>query len=159
MCTIFLNIFVETDLLLAVMAPPCRGYSKWGHLNRKINPQAWKESRELSVPLARLSGDVALEQVNNGRHYLVEQPQGSGLFQEECWVKLRDRSYQTLIDQCMVGLQMSKEPFWPVKKPTELWHSDSALGSHLQGLRCDGSHPHAHIGSWERKWTSYSEKF
>ena len=71
-------------------------------LNRKINPQAWKESRELSVPLARLSGDVALEQVDNGRHYLVEQPQGSGLFQEDCWVKLRGRSSSN-VDRSMHG--------------------------------------------------------
>ena len=133
---------------VTIMAPPCRGYSKWGHLNRKINPEAWMESRKMSVPLARLSGDVALEQVDNGRHYLVEQPQGSGLFQEDCWMKLNERSHRTILDQCMVGLQMRKEPFWPVKKPTEIWCDDPTLTMYLQGLRCDGSHPHAHIGSW-----------
>ncbi len=62
-------------------------------------------------------------------------------------MKLSERSHRTVLDQCMVGLQMSKEPFWPVKKPPEIWCDDPALVMYLQGLRCDGSHPHAHIGS------------
>lgn len=55
-----------------LLAPPCKGYSKRGHLNRKSNYQAWVNSRKLSVQLDRLSGDVALEQVSNDRHFFVE---------------------------------------------------------------------------------------
>ena len=69
-----------------ILAPPCKGYSRWGHLNKKINYDAWLESRKLSVPLARLSGDVAAEQVSAGRHAFVEQPYGSGLYDEPEWV-------------------------------------------------------------------------
>ena len=43
---------------------------------------------------------------------------------------------------------MNKPPYWPVRKTTEIWASDERLLIHLQNLRCDGSHPHAHIGSW-----------
>ena len=43
---------------------------------------------------------------------------------------------------------MHKSPYWPVRKTTEIWASDERLLMYLQNLRCDGSHPHAHIGSW-----------
>ena len=131
-----------------LLAPPCRGYSKWGHLNRKINHEAWVESRQLSVPLARLSGDVAIEQYNNGRHFFVEQPQGSGLYEEPPWLKLKDYMFSIVFDQCMTGLCMLKPPYLPVRKPTECKASHPALLMFLQNLRCDGSHEHAHIGSW-----------
>lgn len=46
--------------------------------------EAWVESRQLSVPLARLSGDVANEQCSNGRRFFVEQPQGSVCMRSPC---------------------------------------------------------------------------
>ena len=76
-----------------LLAPPCKGYSKWGHLNKKINYEAWLNSRKLSVPLARLSGDVAVEQVSSGRHAFVEQPHGSGLFEEPEMVETPTTSF------------------------------------------------------------------
>jgi hypothetical protein len=133
---------------VVLLAPPCRGYSKWGHLNRKINYEAWVQGQKLSVPLARLSGDVAIEQFSNGRHFFVEQPHGSGLYQEPPWLKLKDFMFTAVFDQCMTGLRMLKPPFLPVRKTTECKASHPALLMYLQNLRCDGSHEHAHIGSW-----------
>ena len=40
------------------------------------------QPKKLSVPLARLSADVAKEQVSAGRHAFVEQQYGSGLYDE-----------------------------------------------------------------------------
>ena len=134
--------------LVILMAPPCKGYSKWGSLNQKINPEAWKASRDLSVPLAKLCGNIAAEQLNNQRDFLIEQPQGSGLYKESEWLKILHRLYTVIFDQCMTGLKMNSPPFWPIKKPTECKASHPALLVHLQNLRCDGSHKHAHIGHW-----------
>lgn len=131
-----------------LMAPVCKGYSKWGHLNRRMNHDAWLASRRISVPLAKLSGKVAKVQVDSGRHFLVEQPQGSGLFQEKEWTELSDLCYSVTFDQCMVGLKMQQHPWWPVKKPTECRASHPSLIAFLQNLRCSGNHPHAHIGKW-----------
>eukprot|EP00435_Cladocopium_sp_Y103_P042293 s661_g11.t1 len=97
---------------------------------------------------AQLSGDVAAEQFNNGRHFFVEQPQGSGLYQEPPWLRLKDFMFTAVFDQCMTGLRMLKPPFLPVRKTTECKASHPALLMYLQNLRCDGSHEHAHIGSW-----------
>ena len=70
-----------------LLASPCKGYSRWGHFNKRIKFDAWLDSRKLSVPLARfrLSGDVAKEQVSAGRHVFVEQPYGRGLYREPQW--------------------------------------------------------------------------
>eukprot|EP00435_Cladocopium_sp_Y103_P066882 s366_g29.t1 len=86
------------------------GYSRWGHLNKKINYKVWLESRQLSVPLARLSGDVAAEQVSAGRDAFVEQPHGSGLYEEPEWLKLKPKLFTAVFDQCMTGLRMNKHP-------------------------------------------------
>ena len=131
-----------------ILAPPCKGFSKWGHLNQKINHDAWVKSRQLSVPLARLSGDVAIEQVSSNRHFLVEQPLASGLHDEPQWKQLKSMMSSVVFDQCMTGLRMSKSPWWPVRKPTECKASHPSLLTHLYNLRCDGTHQHAHIGSW-----------
>lgn len=131
-----------------LLAPPCKGYSRWGHLNKMINYDAWLESRKLSVPLARLSGNVAAEQVSAGRHAFVEQPYGSGLYDEPEWVRLKPLLFTAVFDQCMTGLRMNKPPWWPVRKTTECKASHPSLLVNLQNLRCNGKHPHAHIGSW-----------
>ena len=158
MCGIDLNKAKDVQYLFAyvrrnkpkviLMAPPCKGYSKWGHLNKRINYDAWLASRKLSVPLAKLSGRIAQEQVSAGRHFFVEQPHGSGLYDEPEWVQLKHLMFTAVFDQCMTGLRMNKPPWWPVRKTTECKASHPLLLVHLQGLKCDGKHPHAHIGSW-----------
>ena len=100
------------------------------------------------MPLARLSGEVALEQVRNGRHFLVEQPQGSGLYAEPQWKILAPLMFTLVFDQCMTGLRTNKHPWWPVRKTTEIKASHPSLLTYLQNPKCDGSHPYAHIGSW-----------
>ena len=57
----------------------------FAHLNRVINHPAWVRSRRVSVPLAKLAGEVALIQVRNGRHFLAEHPQGSDLWSLAVW--------------------------------------------------------------------------
>ena len=131
-----------------ILAPPCRGYTKWGHINKKINHEAWLAGRRLSVPLAKLSGKIAKHQLQQRRHFIVEQPHGSGLVSEPEWQEIAPSCHSVVFDQCMVGLRMKREPFLPVRKTTECWASDPLLLMHLQNLRCDGSHMHAHIGSW-----------
>ena len=133
-----------------LLAPPCKGYSRWGHFNKRINFDAWLDSRKLSVPLARfrLSGDVAKEQVSAGHHVFVEQPYGRGLYGEPQWFQLKPILFTVVFDQCMTGLRMNKPPWWSVRKTTECKATHPLLLMHLQNLRCDGTHPHAHIGSW-----------
>eukprot|EP00975_Prorocentrum_lima_P006734 1447903-Prorocentrum_lima.AAC.1 len=70
------------------MAPPCTGLKGFSALNTMVAPDAWHKSRNLSVPLGDLSGEIALHQLRHGRHFIVENPQGSELFGLPAWVKL-----------------------------------------------------------------------
>ena len=59
---------------VVVMAPPCRGFGPWIHLNEVINPHAAQGARAEGVPLAKLCARVAEFQLNNKRHFILEQP-------------------------------------------------------------------------------------
>ena len=147
----FLMLYIDRNKpKVVLMGPPCIGYCKWGNLNKRINPAAWLRGRRLSVPMARLCGNVALKQISEDRHFILEQPHGSGLFEEPQWQQLREFSFRVVFDQCMVGLKMNTFPFWPVRKTTEVWASAECLLWFLQDLKCDGQHQHAHIGSWSK---------
>ena len=97
------------------------------------------KGRKLSVPMAKPCGDVALKQISGHRHFMLEQPHGSGLFEEPQSQQLCELCFKVVFDQCMVGLKMSKFPLWPVRKTTEAWASSACLYVW-----------HAHIGSWSR---------
>ena len=56
----FLMNYMTNKPRVVLMGPPCIGYCKWGNLNKRINYAAWLRGRKLSVPMAKLCGDVAL---------------------------------------------------------------------------------------------------
>eukprot|EP00975_Prorocentrum_lima_P054973 11526909-Prorocentrum_lima.AAC.1 len=57
------------------MAPACAGLKGFTALNIIVAPDAWHKSRNVSVPLGDLAGEIALHQLRNGRHFIVENPQ------------------------------------------------------------------------------------
>ena len=134
---------------MVIMAPPCVGYCSWGRVNEKINPETWARSRALSVHTASVSGNVAQMQVQRGDGFLVEQPKGSGLYQEKEWLALKDVIHTVIVDQCMTGLRMLKPPYLPVRKRTEIKGFPGMILQFLHGLECDGGHQHAQIGKWK----------
>eukprot|EP00975_Prorocentrum_lima_P039020 8198608-Prorocentrum_lima.AAC.1 len=60
--------------ICGVMAPPCTGLKGFSALNRIIAPDGWHNSRDISIPLGDLAGQIALRRLNHGRHFLVENP-------------------------------------------------------------------------------------
>ena len=64
----------------------------------------------VSVPLARLCGAIALWQMSQGRHVIVEQPAGSKLFLLEEWQKLaEDRSKSEDLTNLMAKMELREE--------------------------------------------------
>ena len=59
---------------IMLISTPCTGMKGFKELNRAINPHAYHKSRNLSVPLGRLAGEVAYKQCLDGRHFLSEHP-------------------------------------------------------------------------------------
>eukprot|EP00975_Prorocentrum_lima_P013065 2773082-Prorocentrum_lima.AAC.1 len=70
------------------MAPPCTGLKGFSAINRIIAPDAWHKSRLLPIPLGNLAGEIALHQLNQGRHFLVDNPRISELFELSAWTKV-----------------------------------------------------------------------
>ena len=71
-------------------------------------------------------------ELSENRHFMLEQPHGSGLFEEPQWQQLCEFSFKVVFDQCMVRLKINKYPYWPVRKTTEVWASAECLLWFLQ---------------------------
>jgi hypothetical protein len=127
--------------LVIVMAPVCTPYSPLARLNRIINQPAWQLSFQTAEPIAKLCGRLAQIQLEAHRHFLVEQPLGSTMFETHPWPKVvqDSRSLSIVFDQCQVGQTING---LPARKPTELIASASELLKPFCGKVCDGSHEH-----------------
>ena len=143
----------EHEPLVIVMAPPCKGFSALQALNKVIYPDAWKKAYDEGVVMAELCAALANIQLSAGRHFLVEQPSASKLFQLPSWQKIikHPRCRAVEFDQCQTGLKMLDPPFLPVQKPTVLVASSETLMARFRGLKCDQKHQHANITSLSAK--------
>ena len=91
-----------------------------------------------SRALGRFSDRVALSQLERGKTFLVEEPAGSGLYNELEWKQLEGHVLKVVFEQCMTGLRTGKEPFLPVRKSTEIRALHEQFLFHLRNSRCDG---------------------
>ena len=107
----------------------------------------------MGLPLAKLCAAIAMFQVQAGRHYVVEQPRGSDMFQLPEWQALVDVSYKCQFDQCQLGLKEKCPPYLPLLKPTEMWSSHPTITQHLAGLHCNKQHEsHGKVNSEAQVW-------
>ena len=127
------------DVLFA--APTCTPWS--------TNARAWTEEardhqRSYETSALKFLRILILVQTLLGRHWMIEQPAGSELFDSEDsplssllsqHSTLLER-HTTVIDQCMYGAVMDD---LPVKKRTRL---ESSFPPHHQPRQCDHSHRH-----------------
>ena len=127
----FWKYIQNTNPYVVIMTPPCGGFGPWARLNRLIYPEAFHRTHDIGMQLAHLCAQVATFQVKHGRHYVIEQPQGSEMFQMKEWVQILRHSHQCCFDQCQVGLRESKKPFLPLLKPTDMRSSHPSMLRHL----------------------------
>ena len=130
-----------------IMAPR---FSPWSLLNEVIHPDAVAEARAQGIPLANLCAAVAKHQVDNTRHFVLEQPCQSTLFQIESWKKLMPRIHEAVCDQCRFGLVSSLGE--PLKKPTRFVASHPILLEHVRNRFCNQQHQHGKVKSEAERW-------
>ena len=140
-----------------VMAPQCTGMAGWGSLNAVINPEAHQRSVRISHHLGNICARCAKMQIDGGRHYFLEQPKGSDLFNLLSFRILLTHSTWCLMHMCMVGLKSTRGKL--LKKPSELWASHESLLWRFRSRICDSQHEHDKIEGGESKpsqiWTWY----
>ena len=129
---------------IIVMAPTCTPYGKLANLNFKIHFDGWYRTWQNTFPHARFCGRIAKLQLQEGRHFFREQPQGSHMDEEPPWPEViaDPRVVRTTVDQCAFGQVVNG---LPAKKPTDCMASHPLLLSNFEGMRCRGCPVHANL--------------
>ena len=142
---------------VVVMGPICGPFGPLGNRNRVLHHEAWLKACETAVPLAQFCGEIAMCQLEAGRHVLVEQPYPSNLYLIDPWPEIRKhpKCLRVIFDQCQVG-QTSEG--MPVKKPTELVATDEILLRRFSGKICHNEHQHIQLlggkAAATQRWTA-----
>ena len=108
---------VDFRPLIFIMSPPCTGLKGFAALNAVIHHDAWLCSVQHSKKLGHLCGQIAQEQLRKHRHFIVEQPVGSALFELPVWRAIASQAFVVKFDQCMTGLKGRKSGM-PIRKRT-----------------------------------------
>eukprot|EP00971_Amphidinium_carterae_P351093 6491908-Amphidinium_carterae.1 len=146
---------------VVVLSPPCTAFSNWSHLNRIVHPKAYRQSLMNGSSCSSLAAQIAEAQLRNGRHFLLENPQGSELFKRPEWQRLQQQySIQEVsFPQCAAGLRSPSGA--PILKRTTLWSSSPHLVRAFQQLRCTCTQEHKRVegselghpmSTWSAQW-------
>ena len=130
-------------------SPPCTAFSMLQGLNfKKMAPERVKAI--LNEGRRHLHFVISLYklQLDEGRHFLHEHPQGASSWKDVQMLKLLNhpRVKTTVSDQCQYGL-VTPGPggdMMPAKKPTK-WASSSPQMLARLSKRCAGDHEHQHL--------------
>ena len=66
--------------MVAILNVPCIGLTGWQTLNEYANPETWRQSKQMPVPLANLAGNIAEMQLKHHRHFISEHPQTTEMY-------------------------------------------------------------------------------
>ena len=102
----FIDYVTHYKPTVIVGSPPCTSNGGWSRLNRYRNPDQWAEQRQIGRRLSQLLAHACWLQYNNGRHWIVENPYPSDLWEFSEWQELfdDDRTTFAIHDQCTSGL-------------------------------------------------------
>ena len=111
-------------------------FGSWANLTRFLHPATWEETRRIGELLATFAARIVRLQIEANRHFVLENPAGSGLFHLECFKRVWESGKVMSINvpQCAFGLVVDGIP---VRKDTTLWASNSLLLKLFLGVRCD----------------------
>ena len=120
-----------------IAAPPCTSTGSWSHFNRVVHHTTWLRTRRTLNRIASLTAEVCRRQLHGNRHFLVENPFPSDLWDFPEWKSLANESQvcSVIHDQCQSGL---KHPLTkrPVRKRTQFMSSHRTLARRLD-RQCD----------------------
>ena len=138
---------------VVVMAPICTPFGPLGSRNRMLHPETWERSFVYASKLAEFCGCIALIQLEEGRHFLCEQPFPSKLYEVAPWPQVRQHCLRVVFDQCTVGQCING---LPVKKPTELVATHHILLKRFANHICQNDHQHQQLlgglAKYAQKW-------
>ena len=127
-----------------IAGPPCTAFSSWSRLNSKLSPENHARVMHIGLTLAKLVAEIAMYQLKHDRHFIIENPWGSAIWQLPCFVSLiaQPNVAYAQCDQCMTGL--CDPTGIPTRKSTCFLGSCARIIRRLR-LKCDDSHPHVQL--------------
>ncbi|CAJ1414999.1 unnamed protein product [Effrenium voratum] len=136
------HLIKESKPYCVVLAFPC---GPWSALMRLNPAKDLAERRRAAKVLVDFAAEVALLQLREGRHFIMENPRGSDAWKLPIVQRLlqHPRVRSVYIDQCAFGLKSAGGELH--QKPTRLVTSSQALVSRVRGGKCDRSHHHAPV--------------
>ena len=137
------RIIIKHRPLVLVMSPACTPFGPLGNFNKVVNYETWLESYRKAAPHGRFCARLALLQLSQRCHFIVEQPYPSALFEEGEWPKVlrNEKVVHRIFHQCRTGQRAACGRL--AKKPTQLYASHEALVAPFEDLKCNGRHEHA----------------
>ena len=129
------------------MAPECGPWCSWSRFNANRSITGYEKiqrSRELSRVHLKLCTLVMKIQINANRHFHMENPIHSDLWNQPEVKDILDNTCEISFDQCQYGLR-HPETFQPIKKGTRVQTSSTELVCTLDSRFCHKKHSHAHI--------------
>ena len=129
-----------------LLSPPCTTFSPLRRLsNYKRPPWFVKEEEAEGDDHLDFSNELAMEQMNEGRGFVLEQPKPATSWQRPSTLTLLDHPdvYRIYLDQCRFALRAHKGPFkgMLVRKPTCLATNIDGLADYLE-KKCLNNHKH-----------------
>ena len=128
---------------IIIAGPPCTAFGAWSRYNRSqaASHDTWQKNYKIGKALADLTAEIALWQLQNHRHFVIENPATSDMWAlpKMTQVRQHENAVEIVCDQCMLGL---RDPAGHLtRKSTKFLASDIRLIQRL-GKRCDKSHYH-----------------
>eukprot|EP00971_Amphidinium_carterae_P349854 6491262-Amphidinium_carterae.1 len=144
-----------------VAAPPCTAFGAWSRFNSVMHPHSHRLALLNGSACSRVCAEVSLLQLQGGRHFLVENPQASQLWQRQEWQQLtmQHALFHVTIDQCAAGLV--SPTMQPMRKRTTFLSSSPLILSGLKHFQCHCRQPHQQIAGnanghslsrWSQQW-------
>ena len=140
------RVLTEEEPDLVVLTPECRAFSQMMNVN-------WERMSAEDVERVRVSGmamfqfciRVAEHQIRNGKHFLLEQPDGASSWETHAakWLAMRLQVESVSFDQCRFGLNPSGRGL--SKKRTRFMLNQYSIHKEFLDKDCTGDHEHVRL--------------
>ena len=142
------------------VSPDCKFWGSFArfNMNRGLrSAQKISEGREEEKPNLELCQEIYWYQVSQGRHFHMEQPQGSEMLEQKEVEDIAWGTYRTVFDMCEVGKLRLGNNY--LRKRTVVHTTSRTLHETLDSRYCRKNHPHRQIAGKVRyldRWVSLS---
>ena len=137
------NIFV---------APECGPWSSWSRFNQSRSSKMFdkvQEQKRAQSKILKLCNLLCEIQVGQGRHFHIEQPSTSSMFDQSALSFIRRHTKPAILDMCRFSLRCPLTDRL-MRKRTVVRTTSESLFADLDGQTCIGTHAHQQVAGSTR---------